>query len=57
VTRQSSVPEGDLYGVIPFFILLRAHDHIWDDKTLPFNARFDAAQIVWDLVIKGINFV
>lgn len=36
-----------------FYLLLRAHDHIWEDKSSwPFQVRIDACQLMWGLALK-----
>jgi hypothetical protein len=33
----------------PWYLLLRAHDHIWNDRGWPFRIRYEAAHLLWEL--------
>ena len=38
-----------------FYVLLRAHDRVWTDRTLPLRTRIDACQLMWDIVCRCGN--
>jgi hypothetical protein len=31
----------------PWYLLLRAHDHIWNDKDWPLEVRWEASHFLW----------
>jgi hypothetical protein len=33
----------------PWYVLLRAHNQIWNDKHWPFWTRYEASRMLWDL--------
>lgn len=35
-----------------FYILLRANDRVWSDKTIPLRIRIDTCNLVWALAIQ-----
>jgi len=46
----------DLYDHLqqfgPWHILLRAHDHVWNNKGFPFAVRYEAQKQLWNLSIE-----
>lgn len=34
-----------------FYQLLRAHDRLWADRTIPLPHRIESCQLLWDLAI------
>lgn len=35
-----------------FNLLLRAHDHVWLDRTWPLKVRVEACQLLWRLALE-----
>jgi hypothetical protein len=34
-----------------FYLLLRVHDRLWADRTIPLPQRAESCQLIWDLAI------
>lgn len=39
--------EDQLASYGPWYLLLRAHDHIWNDRGWPFKVRWEASHFLW----------
>ena len=37
----------------PWWLLIRAHDHVWQDKGWPFYVRYQVCQLLWRLSWPG----
>ncbi len=33
----------------PWYLLLRAHDHIWNNRGWPFDVRWEASHLLWEI--------